>query len=60
MKKIFGFLIGASFVLTFFHLPMYSQVSVNTDGTPPVNSAMLQVKSTEKGFLPPCMTSAKY
>jgi len=36
-----------------------AQVSINTDGSQPDNSAMLQVKSTTKGFLPPQMTTAQ-
>ena len=32
------------------------QVAINTDGSPADNSAMLDVESTEKGFLPPRMT----
>jgi hypothetical protein len=36
-----------------------AQVAINTDGTSPVNSAMLDVRSTEKGFLPPRMTTAQ-
>ncbi|KAF0194484.1 MAG: hypothetical protein FD166_3458 [Bacteroidetes bacterium] len=34
----------------------FAQVAINTDGTAPANSAMLDVKSTSKGFLPPRMT----
>ena len=36
-----------------------AQVAVNTDGSLPDNSAMLDVKSTAKGFLPPRMTFAE-
>lgn len=36
-----------------------SQVAVNTDGSEPDASAMLDVSSTEKGMLVPRMTSAK-
>ncbi|MFZ4521341.1 MAG: DUF1566 domain-containing protein [Bacteroidales bacterium] len=32
-----------------------AQVSISTDNTPPSNAAMLEVKSTTKGFLPPRM-----
>jgi len=42
------------FVLMRFILP--AQVAVNTDGTPANNSAMLDVKSTDKGVLLPRMT----
>jgi len=34
---------------------LFAQVSINTDNTPPNNAAMLDVKSTNKGFLPPRM-----
>ena len=36
-----------------------AQVAVNTDGSSADESAMLEVKSTEKGFLPPRMTEAQ-
>lgn len=36
-----------------FVINIYSQVGINTDNTDPDNSAMLDVKSTDKGFLPP-------
>jgi len=34
----------------------FSQVGINTDGALPDSSAILDMKSTEKGFLPPRMT----
>ncbi len=37
----------------------FSQVAINTDGTSPDNSAMLDVKSTTKGMLAPRMTQAQ-
>jgi len=40
-----------------FAMNANAQVAVNTDGTLPDNSAMLDVKSTAKGFLPPRMTT---
>jgi uncharacterized protein (TIGR02145 family) len=39
--------------------PVCAQVSITTDGSAPDNSAMLDVNSTSKGFLPPRMTSAQ-
>ena len=36
-----------------------AQVAVNTDGSSPDNSAMLDVKSTNRGFLAPRMTFAQ-
>ena len=38
---------------------LYAQVGINNDGTSPHNSAMLDVKSSGKGFLPPRMTHAE-
>jgi hypothetical protein len=54
MKKISVF-IG---LLLLFCGGLSAQVAVNTDGNPPDNSAMLDVKSTSKGFLPPRMTKS--
>lgn len=36
---------------------IYSQIGINTDGSNPHNSAILDVKSTSKGFLFPRMTT---
>ena len=55
MKKIY--LIFAISLL--MAISSFAQVSINSDGTPPANSAMLEVKSTTKGLLPPRMTSAQ-
>ncbi len=43
-------------VLVILSLGLFAQVSINTDGSTPDGSAMLDVKSTDKGFLPPRMT----
>ena len=43
-------------ILLFVRSALFAQVAVNTDGTQPNGSAMLDVKSTIKGFLPPRMT----
>ncbi len=40
-------------VLVLLSLGLFAPVSINTDGTDPDGSAMLDVKSTDKGFLPP-------
>jgi hypothetical protein len=42
-----------------FAMQLQAQVAVNTDGTQPDNSAMLDVKSTNKGMLVPRMTVAQ-
>jgi hypothetical protein len=41
----------------FIALPavIYAQVSINIDGSPPHSSAILELKSSNKGFLPPRM-----
>ncbi len=46
LVSIFLLLLGSS----------YAQVAINKDGTEPEISAMLELKSTNKGFLPPRMT----
>ena len=54
-----------SFIVLFilmFHSNFFqlsAQVSINTDGTSPDSSAMLDVKSTTKGMLVPRLTSAQ-
>ncbi len=53
MKKLFINSLIALFITTI----SYAQVAINTDSSEPNASAMLDVKSTEKGFLPPRMTS---
>ena len=53
MKK----LLSLVFLLT--GLNLHAQVAVNTDGTAPDNSAMLDVKSTSQGMLVPRMTTAE-
>ena len=50
MKKIFLLLFVA------FWMNIHAQVAVNTDGSAPDASAMLDVKSTVKGLLAPRMT----
>jgi hypothetical protein len=39
-----------------FHCSLFAQVGINTDNSMPHASALLDVKSTSKGFLPPRMT----
>jgi uncharacterized protein (TIGR02145 family) len=55
MKKLF-FLIA---MLLIFSSTMFAQVGINTDNSAPDNSAMLAVKSTTKGFLPPRLTESQ-
>jgi Protein of unknown function (DUF1566) len=52
-------------IVTFFSLfllagiSVFAQMGINADNSVPDNSAMLDVKSTAKGFLPPRMTSVQ-
>jgi len=46
------------FIAVFSSLAGFSQVSINNDGTAPHASAMLEVKSTTRGFLLPRMNFA--
>jgi uncharacterized protein (TIGR02145 family) len=46
-------------ILTIATCSLTAQVAVTTDGSSADGSAMLEVKSTEKGFLPPRMTEAQ-
>jgi hypothetical protein len=56
MKYLQRILIVLAMLTTF---SLSAQVSINTDNSAPDGSAMLEVKSTEKGFLPPRMTQAQ-
>jgi hypothetical protein len=55
MKKKYLLLIG----LLLSSIFLFSQVGVNTEGSNPDPSAILDAKSTQKGFLPPRMTFAE-
>jgi len=46
-------------MLLLFSSAMFAQVGINTDNSSPDNSAMLDVKSTNKGLLIPRMTHAQ-
>ncbi len=48
-----------AFMMTITCFRTYSQVAINTDGSPPDPSAFIDVKSTTKGLLPPRMTNAQ-
>ncbi|MCX6278976.1 MAG: hypothetical protein NT004_12910 [Bacteroidetes bacterium] len=52
MKQLFIFIM----MLLLLRNSLYAQVAINSDGSLPNNSAMLDVKSINKGFLPPRMT----
>jgi Beta-propeller repeat len=46
-------------LLTIIPLSIFAQMGINSTGAAPANSAMLDVSSTSKGFLPPRMTTAQ-
>jgi hypothetical protein len=52
MEKLSVFIVFAFLI----HFQLFSQVAINSDGTNPDNSAMLDVKSSSDGFLPPRVT----
>ncbi len=56
MKKSKKYLIVLITLLSFSASAYAQNVGINTDGSLPDNSAMLDVKSATKGFLPPRMT----
>jgi len=56
MKKIILILLLSLLTLTF---SFAQNIGINADGTLPNSSAMLDVKSTTKGFLPPRMDSTQ-
>lgn len=41
----------------FFYIPIFAQIAINTDSTDPAPSAMLDIKSSDKGLLIPRMTA---
>jgi hypothetical protein len=55
MKKLSSFIT----MLLLSSSAMFAQVSINTDNSAPDLSAILDLKSTVKGFLPPRMTTAE-
>ncbi len=50
---------GSVLLILGIHGLLYAQVGINTDGSAPDPNAMLDVKSTTKGFLPPRMTTGQ-
>ena len=56
MKKLILLLLAITMIASY---SLNAQVAVNADGTDPDSSAMLDVKSTNKGLLPPRMTQTQ-
>jgi Protein of unknown function (DUF1566) len=46
-------------ILLLFNCAVFAQIGINTDNSAPDPSAMLDVKSTSKGFAPPRMTGTQ-
>jgi len=59
MKNFFILVFTVLFCMTLFADIVFSQVSINTDGSLPHTSAMLDIQSTNKGILIPTMTQAQ-
>ena len=57
MKNLYKFFVVLGFFFTGPSFYLSAHVGINGDNTPPDNSAMLDVKSTTRGFLPPRMTT---
>ena len=59
MKTNYKMILVAGLLITAPLLMLAQNVGINDDGSNPDNKAMLDVKSTTKGFLPPRMTYAE-
>ena len=59
MKKFYKFYIVLGLFLTVPSFYVFAQVGINADNSAPDASAMLDVKSANKGLLPPRMTHAQ-
>ena len=55
MKKSSVFFV----LMVLWHLNLIAQVSISNEGALPNSSAMLDVQSTAKGFLPPRLTTVQ-
>ena len=55
MKQVVCYYIVAFVLTSALSIPAFSQIAINTDGSQPNGSAMLDVSSTTKGFLAPRM-----
>jgi len=53
MHTVWKFLFFLILSLLFWNQPVMSQISINTDGSTPDSSAMLEIKSNNKGLLLP-------
>ncbi|MEI7725875.1 MAG: hypothetical protein WCK09_12270 [Bacteroidota bacterium] len=59
MKNLYKFFVMLGFFLAIPSFYLIAQVGINADNSLPNASAMLDVKSVNKGLLPPRMTHAQ-
>ncbi|MCX6266051.1 MAG: hypothetical protein NTW16_01650, partial [Bacteroidetes bacterium] len=59
MRKFYKSIILLGLFLSLPSFYLFAQVGINIDSTLPDNSAMLDIKSANKGLLPPRMTHAQ-
>ena len=59
MRNIYRFFVMLGFILIVPSFYLFAQVGINNDSSEPNSSAMLDVKSANKGLLPPRMTHAQ-
>ncbi|MEI8049736.1 MAG: hypothetical protein WCI92_20360 [Bacteroidota bacterium] len=57
MRHLSKVLIVMGFLVVVPSFYLFAQVGINTNNDPPNSAAMLDVQSTDKGFLPPRMTT---
>ncbi len=59
MRNFYKFFVVLGFLLVVPSFYLFAQVGINVDNSEPDGSAMLDVKSSNKGLLPPRMTHAE-
>jgi uncharacterized protein (TIGR02145 family) len=59
MRNFYKFIFVLGLFLSIPPFYLFAQVGINIDNSAPDNSAMLDVKSTQRGLLPPRMTHAQ-
>ncbi len=59
MRNIYRFFVVLGYFLTVPSFYLFAQVGINDDSSAPNSSAILDVKSTNMGFLPPRMTHSQ-
>ena len=57
MRRLYKYFVVLGFFLAVPSFYLFAQVGINTNNDPPNSAAMLDVQSTDKGFLPPRMST---